>query len=247
MKWLSRCHVVSMSFVIHYRVGCKSVLLSLSLFHSFGLLYKIKSSFSWHFVFLSKWNVILSTWFVQFSHDASTHTPSKVNANWRETLWCLVVKEEYIHELNGCLLFHFGLLSFFSHVCLCVPSSCFCILNKSISMLFENNAEFKFQPLIFRWIFVKNVIETPRFIKYILRVQRTLKLKKLKLTFHINKLIHNSNETHLFALCNFLKVILSCSCLVFISGKCVKSNYFNSDFDRCNLENVFELVKMNDI
>lgn len=79
----------------------------------------------------------------------------KVNANWRKTLWCSVVKEEYIHELNGCLLFHFGLFSFFSCVCVCVPSSCFCILNKSISMLFENNVEFKFQPHIFRWIFVK--------------------------------------------------------------------------------------------
>lgn len=87
------------------------------------------------------------------------------------------------HELNERLLFHFDLFSIV-RMCLCVcvcwkteQSSFFCILNKSISMPFENNVEFKFQPP-FSGEFSGNVIETPLSIMYIIRVRRTLKSKK---------------------------------------------------------------------
>lgn len=115
-----------------------------------------------------------------------------------------------MNQMNAC--YSISICSrFFVWLSVCVPSSFFCILNKSISMPFENNVEFKFQPS-FSGEFLWNVMETPLLIMYIIRVRRTLKSKNEKkidaLHLCVNKVIHNSNELCLFALCDFLTAFL---------------------------------------
>lgn len=105
MKWLSRCHVVvSMSFVRHYCVGCKSVLLS--------LFYRKLS----HHLAAISYFCQNKTWFCQHDSLKIRTMNAKVNANWRKTLWCLLWRKAVCvfvvaHESNECLLFHFDLFS----------------------------------------------------------------------------------------------------------------------------------------